>query len=391
MTLKFFSATLVFKIIVTIIIFYSLVIWMPANNSISYESAITHWDTFSYQEVSKNGYILPANFPESIRLGAFYPGLPMIMFFGDIMNLPYLIYFLNFLLYCLFSFILYSFIVNKWYKAQLDESKSKFLFWSFCLFPFSAFLHFNYTEIYFLLGGIWALDLILSKKVWLSQIPALVIGFFQPTAFSFGLFAWILYTIEARKDKSNLLLKEYIFKSLGFLSYIIGSLCMYAYNAIKNGNWRLFFDSQYYFYGKNHNLGFIAQTWGEITGNVNMWYNNYAKFPEIIKEYGFWFYGREFNLIFLLWFPFAVAIIGSVMLIKQKKYYWLAYSWGLLIPALLFNTVSFNRYMLISFPLIFAFNELFYQNKLSRYFLYVTYSTLFVLTIVLFTHGFWVG
>ena len=392
MTLKLFSKSVIFKIIITIVIFYSIIIWLPINQNYTFEAAVTQWDAYGYKEISKFGYVLnDVKFPDNIRFGAFYPGLPLILYFSNYFGLPYLIYFLNFVIYCIFSYVLYNFIVKKWYKDAKDDNKSTFIFWSFCLFPFSAFLHFNYTEIYFLLGAIWALDLILDKKVWKSQIPAVIIGFFRPTALPFGLFAWILYTVESYKNRANFVFKKYILESLGFLSYTVGTLCLYAFDQIKYGNWRLFYDSQQFFFHKKNNPDFIMQTIREVSGNVNMWYNNEPSLPEMINEYGFTFYGKEFNLAFLLWFPFTVAIIGSIVLIKQKKYYWLAYSWGLLIPTLLSNTVSFNRYLLTSFPLIFAFNELFYKNKLTQYFLLIVYSFFFLLTIVLFTHGFWVG
>lgn len=391
MPFQFFFKTLIFKIFITIIIFYSIIIWMPVDQVFTFTSAISHWDSWAYTNISTSGYLSDGVFPDSIKLGAFYPGLPLILYFSNLLNIGNFVYFLNFILYCVFAYVLYNFILKKWYKDQMDEKKSQFLFWSFCLFPFSAFLHFNYTEIYFMLGAIWALDLILSKKIWKSQIPAIIISFFRPTALPFGLFAWILYTIESFKNRNSLNIRKYIFESLGFLSYAVGSLCLYAFDQIRYGNWKLFYDSQQFYYHKQNNLNFIGQTIDEVIGNKNMWYDTLPSYPDMINEYGFNFYNKEFNLAFLLWFPFTLAIVGSMVLIKQKKYFWLFYSWGLLIPALMSNTVSFNRYLLTSFPLIFAFNELFYKNKFTRYLLLSVYFIFFVLAIILFTHGFWVG
>lgn len=392
MTIKFLRNTALFKIMVLSVMVLSVAIWQKLDIKTTLDAALSNWDTENYKNIAYNGYILDSlSFPESIKLGAFYPGLAILFYICNILKLPALIYFFNFFTYILFSYIFYRFISTKWNKGLQNVDLNNFLFCSFCLFPFSAFLHFNYTEIYFLTGAIWALDLILSKKIWKSQIPAIIIGFFRPTALPFGFLAWLLYSIETFKNRINFNLKKYILESFGFISYGIGTISLYIFDQLRYGNWKLFYDSQQFVYKKQSNLDFFNQIASEVMGNVEMWYNKNDKYTDLISEFKFNFYDRDFNLAFLIWFPFVVAFIGSIVLIYQKKYYWVIFSWGLLIPTLLSNTVSFNRYLLTSFPLILAFNELFSRYKGSQYWLYMMYSIFFMIAIILFTHGFWVG
>jgi hypothetical protein len=392
MNINFLRTTIIFKILVIVVMFVSVAIWQKQYTNISLDVALTFWDTSNYKDICYNGYILESlPFPENIKLGAFYPGVALLFCAGNFVQMPSLIYIFNFVAFVLFAAVFYQFIKTRWYKEGGDDKRSQFLFWSFCLFPFSAFLHFNYSEIYFLLGSIWAFDLILGNKIWKSQIPALIIGFFRPTALPFGLFAWLLFTIETYKNRSNFRLGKYILQSFGFVSYAVGTICLYAFDHFKYGNWKLFLDSQQYYYLKQNNPNFVFQAVQDLMGKTPLWYDETARYSENIAQYGFYFYDKEFNLAFLLWFPFVVAIIGSIALISQKKYYWVLYSWGLLLPTLLSNTISFNRYLLTSFPLILAFNELFYARRLARYWLLGIYAIYFVLAIILFTHGFWVG
>jgi hypothetical protein len=392
MTTKFLRNSMAFKLLVMAAMFLSVAFWQKFDTQITLDAALSHWDTENYKNIAYNGYILKdLPFPENIKLGAFYPGLVLIYYIGNILNFQALVYVLNFVTFTCFCYIFYRFISTKWVQKSSDVQLTNFLFCSFCLFPFSAFLHFNYTEIFFLTGAIWSLDLILDKKIWKSQIPALIIGFFRPTALPFGVLAWLLYTIESFKDRINFSFKKYVLESFGFLAYAIGTLCLYAFNQFKYGNWKLFFDSQQFFYKKQNNPDFINNAISEAMGNVEMWYNQQDKYSDMINTYGFYFYDKEFNLAFLLWFPFTVAVLGSIVLLFQKRFYWIIFSWGLLLPTLLSNTTSFNRYLLISFPLILAFNGLFAKYKGSQYWLYMMYSIFFLITIILFTHGFWVG
>jgi hypothetical protein len=403
MNLQIFLKSVVFKICIFVIIFTSVIGIKPNNNTTDnkakynaigiLDSALTKWDAWNYKTIAKNGYVDNSQkFPKNISHAAFYPGLSIIFYIS------------NFICFILFCFNFWYFVRKYWlgikitnesgepiYDDKTGESKSQYLLFGFLVFPFSAFLHFNYTELYFLLGGIIAFNLILENKIWKSQIPALIIGFFRPTALFFGLFAWILFSIQSFKDRSNFIIKDYIFKSFGFASYGVGTICLFAFNHVMYGNWMLFFDSQKHFFGKKNDPAFIFNTLKDLMGQNSFWYDNPSKYKESIAQLGFNFYTKDFNLVFLLWLPFLVAIVGFIALIKQKKYFWLAYSWGLLIPTLLSNTVSFNRYLIVSFPLILAFYELFYPFKILRYLILGISTILFILTTVLFTHSFWVG
>lgn len=395
----------VFKYVVFCILLIPLMvagmyIWKVDYNSNNLLNNIyTGWDASNYFAIAKNGYLDKYNeYPKSIFRMAFYPALPILISIGSFTKIWFLDLVFNLLANGFLAYTLSQFIAKVWNIGKSLELNN-FIFWSFLLFPFLAFLHFNYTEVYFLACTFGIFNFLNANKIWKSQILGIIMGFFRPTALPFGVMAWLYFAINYYKEyKSNPTkisifntLSDFIFKSLGFLSYGVGSVCLFLYYQFAYGNWRLFFEAQTEYFGKKNDINFITNTVNDVLGKNSFWYDRSSWYVDKIRVSGFEFYTPQFNLVFLLWIPFTIAIVGSLVLIFKKKWYWLLYSWFLLIFAITSNTVSFNRYLLSSFPLLFGFAYLFQHSRYSRYFLIIIYFIMFVLTLVLFTHGFWIG
>lgn len=458
MNFVFFRNLVVFNVLVIVLILSSLHIWKPVTNfidtkpkkAIDISTILNQWDTANYNNICTKSYVNESYpYPKSIMLAAFYPGLPIVICIGKFLNISHFAYLVISALFLVLGCLLCVFLDKIWNTGNLRsklsvkdnypdninsarDNNQNFLLWSYLLFPFSAFLHFNYTEIYFMVFGLAIFILIHYNKIWQSQIFGLLIGFFRPNAGFFGILSWVFWSLKYLKQQSDcqkssskslansyvsdesksefgihssfklqniksklfsshFLNLDYLFRSFGFLSYSLGSLCLFSFHYFKYGNWHLFFDAQRDFFAKKVDLNIAGQFWNDILGKRDFFFLTAQIHSQTIEKYGFWFYDKEFYIIFCLVFPLIVAIVGSIVLIKQKKWYWFIYSWFMLLPTLISTTDSFNRYLIMSFPLILAFNSLFSRTKLARILLLCIYGFFFGMSIVLFTHGFWVG
>jgi hypothetical protein len=319
---------------------------------------------------------------------------------------------INTILFLLLCKELYTYI----YREYEDKNLRHYIFLCFLFFPFSFFLQVNYTETLFLWLTLLSINLIYSKKVWLSHLAGFFAGFTRSTAFAAAVGNWIIYTKEFFKKDNGIIesidnsvslnrysynktLREfltYILKSAGFLSYGMGTVILLTYYQFTYGDWHLFFASQKDYYGRQINLNFWQNWLKDLTIPTDKWFtiNNQHDYQNLGSE-NFVYYlatQQSFNTGFLLYFPLILAFIGSAYLIYKKQYDKLVWSWLLLImPIMTGETTSINRYLISSFPLLFAVFELTAKNKITKYMWLIFSVLLWILVALWFAKGFWIG
>jgi hypothetical protein len=238
------------------------------------------------------------------------------------------------------------------------------------------------------------------------------VGFTRSTAFASAVGNWIIYTKEFFKKDSNIIdsiednrliynknlkdLSVYILKSAGFLSYGMGTVILLSYYQFIYGDWHLFFASQKDYYGRQINLNFWQSWLKDLTIPTDKWFtvNNQHDYQNLGSENFIYYLSTQqyFNTVFLLYFPLILAFIGSAYLIYKKHYDKLAWSWLLLImPIMTGETTSINRYLISSFPLLFAVFELTAKNNITKYIWLVCSVLLWILIALWFAKGFWIG
>jgi hypothetical protein len=372
----------------------------------SFLEGFRHWDSWNYQSIGEHGYALPGlPYPESIKLFAFYPALPIVYSsFANILkqNTLFVALFINTIFFLSLCRELYIYL----YREYEDKNLCNYIFLCYLLFPFSWFLQVNYTETIFLWLTLLSINLIHIKKVWLSHLAGFFAGFTRSTAFATAVGNWIIYTRDFFKNEADTRTAtfnktwqdgtSYILKSMGFLSYGIGTLTLLAYFQFTYGDWHLFFASQKDYYGRQINLHFWQGWLKDLTITSDKWFTE-------TNQYKFKVSGSEnfvdylvtlqtFNTWLLLYFPLILAFIGSAYLLYKKQYDKLAWSWPLLImPIMTGETTSINRYLIVSFPLLFSVFELTAKNKITKL-IWLVFSVLsWVLIGFWFSKGFWVG
>lgn len=390
-----------FKVGVLAFILLGLAVWPlpPAdldNRPSPLAKAFTFWDGAIYSDICLTGYgkeFMP--YPENLIKYAFYPGLPILLCLakvfvgrtGTLVNWFNLQIFVNIILFIFMVLSLNSFTALFYHDKRLG----RYVFWTYLLFPFSFFFHVNYSEVLFIGLIFLGLFYFYQKRVWLSHLVGLAAGTVRITSLPLGFLNWLYLAAGFIKDKGFTALKSksFILQSLGFLTYGLGTMALFIYFFLQFGSARLFLDSQEKYFQRKNSLIFYQQVWRALKGE-KQWFDN-IDWESRKALYNFQFYGPDFNRCFLMYFPFAIAIIASVYLAYQKRWYELFFAWILWVTPMLSGTPSLNRYILASYPFIFAVSELAYRFTISRLLLPVVYIAGFLLALLLFTHGFWVG
>lgn len=389
-----------------------LVILVSAlGTNTSFLEGFNHWDSVNYLSICEHGgYALPElSYPESIKLFAFYPALPVVYcmasnIFNDNVLLAALL--VNTICFFLLCKELYVYL----YREYKNESLRAYILICFLFFPFSWFLQVNYTETIFLWLTFLSINLIHSQKIWLSHLAGLFAGLTRSTAFATAVGNWIIYTKEFFTSETvknstspnkfyNKSFKEmttYIINSIGFLSYGMGTVTLLTYFQFTYGDWHVFFKSQKEFYGRQTSLDFWQGWLKDLTTTSNKWFVHFNQntynylgsenfLDDLITQ-------QTFNTYFLLYFPLILAFIGSAYLVYKKQYDKLAWSWLILImPIMTGETTSINRYLIGSFPLLFAVFEIIAKNRTAKIIWLVFSVLLWILVALWFSKGFWVG
>jgi hypothetical protein len=353
------------------------------------------YDGANYKTICENGYLNTFEaYPGTIRYFAFLPGLPALncagTAFQSIFNLrvygPVLV---NFFLFIWLAVSL------KWYLELYykDIAKLKYIWWTFLFFPTSFFLHLNYTETIFLALTFTSLRLFEEKKIVLSSVAGLFLGFFRVTAIPIGILLWLRYcytTLVTWRKSKVFNIKTFGLESLSFLSYGVGTLATFLYFQFQYSDFWLFFKSQAQFYErKNESIYFLNRILQDAMGANT--YIDSINWNSLIQQTGFDLYTHDFRTYALVVAPLVIALVGSVILFAQRKWFLLSFSLLLFLIPLYSSSSSINRYLLYSFPFIFAISEIAYKYVVTRVALLTFYILWFIIFLSLHMRGFWIG
>jgi hypothetical protein len=361
------------------------------------------WDGANYLGICENGYLYNDSYPSSIRYFAFLPGQAVI---NCLSQIPFSIllgtnatkeirlqgpFILNIFLFVLLWISIKYYLDN--YHKDFSENKKLYVLITYILFPFSFFLNLNYTESIFM--PLLFTSFILLKKEefkWLGLV-GFAIGLVRVSAIPLGLILALRYIYNKFSDY------RFLFRQINYSSIIknlfylipfgLGLLITLIYYNIKYNSYNLFFLSQKDYYNRVSSISFYKNVFADLAGKATYW-DTYS-WHELIEKTGFYFYDATFRYIYLMLFPFLFAFLASILLIVKKRWWDLAFSWGMWIVPMLSDTNSLNRYLIQSFPFIFIISEFAYGNKLLRYSLLAVYVLFYISFFNLHSHGFWIG
>lgn len=352
----------------------------------SFEKAVSNWDTSFYWSIAENGYenLNATNYSDRLLKFSFYPGLPFLLLIAGMVqsiNSYYLMYLQNIMIFLFLAYALYNYLSIKYSDIHLKN----YVFWTYLLFPFAYFFHVPYTESIFMALTFLSLYYLEQNKIYKSNVIGLFLGFFRVTSIIIGFLNLIKFLRNIKPNFS----KKHILRVLSFGSFGVCTVFLFTYFYIQYGDFFLFFKSQQISFLRVFHWDFLIRYIKEV-----LYYKDLQElFNHILlsKIGSFTFYYEHLRRLYLIQLPFILVVTSSMHLYKKKRYYELFFAWLLLIVPTLTSVLSVNRYLLQSFPFLFAFSELCHQNKFLRVLLPVFYVTGFIITMILFSYNFWVG
>jgi hypothetical protein len=384
-------------IVVTICSFF--IIPLPQEFKQFYRHDILYgfysFDGANYKNICQNGYLNTYEpFPGSIRYFAFLPGLPVLNCVGGAFRSIFDLQLYGPILINLFLFVWLA-VSLKWYLELYykDIAKLKYIWWTFLFFPTSFFIHLNYTETAFLALTFTAMRLFEEGKIIRSSVAGLFLGLFRITAIPIGALLWLRYCyVSFRSYQATKLfsVSKFIKESASFTLYGVGTLITFIYYQLQYNDFWLFFKSQSEFYGRQN--GFLenyVRIVDDVGGAKTYW--DSQDWSSLISQTGFDLYTRDFRLWALTIAPFIIVGIGTIILLVQRRWFWLSFSLLLWAIPLYSSTNSVNRYLLQSFPFILVISELAYKNVITRVALLTFYILWFIIFLSLHMRGFWIG
>jgi hypothetical protein len=336
------------------------------------------WDSEIYLDIAINHLPLSIDIT-NIKYFSFYPYYSLVL--GGITNnaiiLNAIMFTTNSLLLCLLYKNLNQYLALS--TTDSNEEERQLSIWLYLIFPFCVFLQFNYLDLLFIVIMVSILNRYTLKQYRLSTFSFLLLGFIKPTAiwFSIGLFIAEYKSFLSPKELFTAVLRH----SLVIIPYALFSLYnWYVYNQPS-----LFSISQSQYFNRNFNLDFLSNVSNELLYN-----NPYRYFPRPLMPN---YLGLDWTYLILILLPLVVFIIGLIDLYRQRQYRDIIISLSLTLPQVItLSLVSFNRYIIYSFPVIIAFNSwITMKNKKIRLFLTIAYLIIFVFLSYNFLLGFWIG
>lgn len=417
----------IFFFILTLIIFIQTPIPQTRGNYYTnpVDNSYYSWDGSNYVNICKNGYPVNASkYADQIKLFAFLPGLPVLncgarnvigVLTGSssentLMKGPILF---NAILFVILNVIV-KFYLDVYFKNKYKLEKSTgfkldglkwFLLITLSIFPYSFYVHLNYTESVVLPLLILTMLLIKLKEFRYLAWSGLFLGFFSFATIPAGIvyylniiltkhnFNFLKSENHTKSEKFHKILKI-VRMSFYFIPFIFGTVITSLVFWYKYGNANLFLESQAASYGRRPKPNFITDTISYLIGEKKLYFdpNFYPNgWGQIIAETGYKFYTTEFFYVITILFPFLFMGFALTLLGLKKRWLEFSLSITLWVLPLVFDVLSANRFILQSFPAIFIVSEYFYQNKITRYSLAAFYSVLFIVLFALQSHNFWVG
>jgi hypothetical protein len=354
-------------------------------------SGYYQYDGSQFREICQFGYLDPSQpYPQNIQNFAFFPGEAWVNCAGRAFHSVIALnewgaVIANSVLFVVLGMCLKLFLDTQYADIKLK----KYLWLSFFFFPMSMFLHLNYSEIGFLIGTFLTFYF-LEKQQWGSiAITGLISGFFRITALPLGLLGWLRLTYQYLTKKIAMTLAQYLIRSLAFASYGVGTVVTFGYYYWTYGDFWMYFRAQQTLFGRADYNNFFSRTWSDITGLKTYW--DTLDWSHMIDQTGFTFYTASFRYWAYLAIPLVIFVIGLVYLIVRKRYYWALVSLLFYLAPMITSTNSINRYLLQSFPILFALFEIAYFNKYVRWVVMALWIVLFGLFLSLHMRGFWVA
>jgi hypothetical protein len=372
-SMKFWLQIISFKILVLSLllgILYSNPInpdTFKHNQTNSFQKAISNWDAGFYLGICDHGYATNNQTPSQILAKlSFFPGLPTVLCISKLIakiNFYNQVYIISSLLFVIFAYALDKYTKLKYTNRNLQ----KYVFWTYLIFPFSYFFHLPYTESLYMSLVFLGLVSIEQNNYGKSSFFGFLMGFVRVSAIPVGL----LNLLKKILDSNKISAKQIIY----FLPYTLGTLGFFTYLYFNFGDFFIYFRSLSTSYGRSFHADFIWRYFREL-----------FYFKELFASSG-----AGLQRLLYIQLPFFLVLTSSTYLLKTKRYYELFYAWILWLIPLSTGLDSLNRYLLQSFPFIFAFSELCYSNRISRVFLPIVYIFGFLYTLVAFSYGLWVG
>lgn len=312
------------------------------------------WDGMHYLRIATLGYKFP--------LQAFFPLYPLLIKFFHVFLPLTLSYRINALLLLPTLFVIYFLALLIGFKKN-EALKALVVF---LLFPTGFFLQANYAEtLYILVSGLGLIS-ILKKKYFLAAFLAGILSSVKITGISLGIIVIVSFILENKKDIKS------VFKlmGIGLLSFA-GLFAYFYFLNLKFGTFEIFFRAQ--------------EEWGRGTGLS--FYGFFGYLLPIYRLFGSWDAFRKF--LELIIFVFALFMLKKTFH-KSPFPIWAFCLLNVVIPVSTGNLMSFNRFALMSFPLIIYFSKYIKTKKE-----FIVYSSLGILLqmvgIYMFINGVFAG
>jgi hypothetical protein len=356
------------------------------------------WDAINYKYICDDGYfsLFSNNYIEAVKNTSYLPGLPFLNCvlkpFPAVIDMSlYGPMIINFVFWLLTVFSLRYYLEG----YITDEKQRKYMLMFYFTFPFAFFFHLNYTEAVFLPLSLFALRFTEQRDWARSALMGFFASFVRVTSLPLGFLMMLRFFYLELKDHKQTLVKiidypKLLIKLLSFSAYSIGVIMTFIYFHIKYGNFWLFFESQKLYFGRNTTLESFWKSIRQLFGQADIYWYSF----DFIKQTGEnWSYLYNQHTIYwiLYAYPVFIILLGSILLIKNKKFFEFLLSWSLLIVPILSDSNSISRYILQSFPFILVIaQELFRFKILSKIVLFI-HLLLFCIVFVLHTRGYWIG
>jgi len=323
------------------------------------------WDGMHFITIATKGYSFP--------LQAFFPLYPLIIKFINLFLPLTIAYRVNIILLCVVLFLWYFFMDRLGIRK---ERKLKVLV-LMLVFPTAFFLQANYVETLYIIISAVGLLFLLKKKYFLAALMAGLLSATKVSGISLGvivLFSFIYSQIPQVKNFPKKLPKFILTACLLGLISFSGLILFGTFLNSHFGSFQIFFKAQ--------------AEWGRLTvGSEN---GEMPFFGPLIKAITL----RD-NTLYRRLNELAAVILSLFLLKKSFKKIpnpiWWFSSIQILIPLASGTFLSFNRLVLLAYPLLlFGFSKL-----VEKRFWYYLVLVLFIIDqlwgVYLFTTGVFVG
>src|SRR3989344_239850 len=316
----------------------------------------SNFDGNHYLRIAKNGY----GFAEQ----AFFPLYPNLMK----KLIPYVKNdTLTGVLVSSAAFILAMIVFVRLVELDYSPIIAKYSLWALLLFPTSFFFGAVYTEALFILLVLCSFYFARTKQWWLAGI----FGALAANTRLIGIFLLPALFLEWWQHRSARNLLPILLIPLGLISYM---LCLQK----ATGDPVAFFNTQkYYGQFRSYHIVLLYQVFWRYFKMLATVTRTDPIFFTIITEFAT---GLSFMVLTI--YSFFKKIRPSYIVFNLAAY---------LVPTFTGNFVSLPRYVLACFPGFILIGMLLAGRPLLRHVVYISFSYLFFVLVVLFSRGYWVG